>query len=70
MQVILNNTGYRIEVIKADNDRLKAELRELREAKKASDLAEQRASKVEKRQPKRDPRKIPGNILTGYVQQI
>ncbi|XP_067944320.1 clathrin heavy chain linker domain-containing protein 1-like isoform X2 [Watersipora subatra] len=53
----------RIEVIRADNDKLKKELRELKAAKKLSIATEQQAAPVEKRKPKTDSRKIPGLTL-------
>ena len=52
---------HRIEVIRADNDRLKKELRELRNAKKETESAARKTAPVEKKVPKKDSRKLPGN---------
>ena len=48
-------------MIRADNDRLKKELRELRNAKKETESAARKTAPVEKKVPKKDSRKLPGN---------
>jgi len=47
-------------VIKADNQRLREELKEYSNAKQAALLASEQPIKVQKKQPKKDSRVIPG----------
>lgn len=59
----------RVEVIAADNDRLKAELQDWRNVKKEGDKPARKTPRVEKKQPKKDSRAIPGTREVLHTQR-
>lgn len=57
----------RIDVIRADNERLKEELRELQHVKRDADTVAHKVVPVERKQPKKDSRRIPGAFDVYHV---